>query len=39
MHLALREGEAAGGREVSAEIVRLEQAQDELLDRLILEHD
>ena len=26
-------------REVSAEIVRLEQAQDELLDRLILEHD
>lgn len=26
-------------REVSAEIARLEQAQDELLDRLILEHD
>ncbi len=26
-------------REVSAEIARLEAAQDELLDRLILEHD
>ena len=26
-------------QEVGAEIARLEQAQDELLDRLILEHD